>query len=135
MCYNYVMDVKRIQNYWLKNAELKWATAESLYDSEKYADSLFFYHLVIESLLKAVVVQHTLQPAPYTHDLVRLAELAELSIDDEKRLILQDITQFNLECRYPDEKFEFYKRATKDFAVKARKNIETIHLWLKTNFQ
>lgn len=48
---------------------------------------------------------------------------------------LQDITQYNLESRYPDEKFEFYKRATANFTKKALKDIKTIRLWLDSSLQ
>lgn len=117
--------------YWAENSQLKWGTAESLFQSTKFADSLFFYHLAIESLLKALCVKTTKGPAPYTHDLVRLAELCQLTLNESQRKILQDITKYNLEARYPDEKFEFYKGVNARFASDARKNIHTIHLWIK----
>lgn len=45
--------------------------------------------------------------------------------------MLEIITDFNLEARYPDEKFSFYKRCTKEFAETYLNEIEEIKKWLE----
>jgi len=125
------MDIERVAHYWLTNAELKWSTAESLYQSKKYADSLFFYHLAIESLPKARVVRITHVHASHTHDLVELAKRAQTEMSDERCEELKTITTFNLKARYPDEKFEFYQRATEDYARLWIEKINSIKLWIQ----
>lgn len=49
--------------------------------------------------------------------------------------LLETITDFNLEARYPDEKFSFKKRCTKDFAEKYLREIEEMKKWLLEKMQ
>jgi len=62
-------DVEKTVSYWLESAEYDFDTAESLFQIEKYPYALFFGHLALEKLLKALVVKTTRQHAPYTHSL------------------------------------------------------------------
>jgi HEPN domain-containing protein len=50
-------DVEKTISYWLESAEYDLKTADSLFITEKYPYSLFFGHLAIEKLLKALVVK------------------------------------------------------------------------------
>ena len=44
--------------------------------------------------------------------------------------MLDVITTFNIEARYPDYKREFYKRCTKEFASEYNDKIRNLRLWL-----
>jgi len=44
---------------------------------------------------------------------------------------LETITDFNLEARYPDEKFSFRKKCTKEFTGKYLKEIGEVKKWLE----
>ena len=48
-------------------------TAQKLFDSKKYNHSLFFLHLAIEKILKAIFIHKYDTAPPYTHDLIVLA--------------------------------------------------------------
>jgi len=61
---------------------------------------------------------------------VHLAEKASAEVSEEQLELLETITDFNLEARYPDEKFSFKKKCTRDFAEKYLKEIEEIRRWL-----
>lgn len=50
---------------------------------------------------------------PMTHRLIFLAETAEMDLSEKQIELLEIVTDFNLEARYPDEKFSFYKKCTK----------------------
>jgi hypothetical protein len=55
-----------------------------------------------EKVLKAQVVHHTGDLAPRIHNLVRLAELAEIQLSPDQLDLLADMNVFNLEGRYPE---------------------------------
>lgn len=74
------MEQKELVKYWLKTAEHDYETMVGLYRIKRYADCLFFGHIVLEKVLKALVVQTTKKQAPRIHDLVRLQEKAKLSL-------------------------------------------------------
>lgn len=120
--------------YYQESAERDWKTAHQLFDGKNYSYALFFCHLTLEKLLKSFVVEKTDAPAPFIHNLVKLAELAEISIEKEMADSLTEIAEFNIAARYDDEKLAFYKKATKEFAEKYFNITEKIYLWLKDNY-
>ena len=44
--------------------------------------------------------------------------------------LLETVTDFNLETRYPDEKFSFKKKCTKKFTKEYLDQIEVMKKWL-----
>ncbi len=52
---------------------------------------------------------------PRTHNLVYLAEKSGMALSGQQTELLETVNDFNLEARYPDEKFSFYKRCTRTF--------------------
>jgi len=111
-----------------------WEMAERLFKSKDYAYSLFFCHLALEKFLKAAVVVKTNAPAPYTHFLARLAEMAELPINESQIASLKTITRFNISGRYDNEKRTFRKLATKEYAQEYFNITQGLILWLKNNY-
>ncbi|RPJ00465.1 MAG: HEPN domain-containing protein, partial [Deltaproteobacteria bacterium] len=67
-------------------------------------------------MLKAIYANQHDETPPYTHRLVYIAEKIPLDLTEEQIELLETITDFNIEARYPDEKFSFKKRCTKEFA-------------------
>lgn len=109
-------DLDTLVQYWLTNAQEKRATMAHLYEGKRYADALFFGHLVLECALKALVVQATRDHAPRTHNLPKLAAQTGAPFDDAALRLLTEANEFNQEGRYPDHKFSFYKLCTKSYA-------------------
>lgn len=124
-----VVKYNKIQ-YWLKSAEDDWQVGQHLFKNGDYPYSLFFGHLTIEKILKAIYVDRLNDNPPYTHRLIYLAEKASLKLSEEKIKLLETITDFNLEARYPDEKFSFKRRCTKGFAEKYLKKMGAMKTWL-----
>jgi HEPN domain-containing protein len=126
------MDTERIKDYWIVESEYDLKVAWDTFNAGNYSYALFFGHLVIEKILKAIYVNRKKKQAPFIHDLLRLAETLEIRLDQNQRDEFFEITAFNLESRYPDEKRSFRKRCTKDYARKWLIKIEEIHKWLKS---
>ncbi len=109
--------IQQTIRYWLKTAEHDFVTMQALEKTKRYSDALFFGHIVLEKLLKAHVVKATHNHAPYIHDLVRLAALTELQLSTMDTTLLNEVSDFNIRARYPEDKLEFYQRCTKAFAT------------------
>jgi len=77
------MNVKKLQNYWFAGYKDAFLTAEKLYETKRYHHALFFGHLALEKILKAVVDKQTKEQAAATHDLVKLARDTGLEISPE----------------------------------------------------
>ena len=74
--YNLFMDQAQANKtiaYWLESADYDMGVAESLLEKEKFHYALFFGHLCLEKLLKALYVKTTSDHAPVTHSLPLLA--------------------------------------------------------------
>ena len=124
------MDKKQTIQYWLESAEDDWKVSNHLFEKGDYPYSLFFGHLTIEKILKAIYVDKLNESPPYTHRLVFLSEKISLNLTAEQLELLETITDFNMEARYPDEKFSFKKRCTKDFSEKYLNDIQVFREWL-----
>ena len=67
-------------DYWFINAHAKLQTAKTLYTQGHYADCLFFCHLMVEMVLKALIVQKKKQHVPRTHHLPYLASISGIQL-------------------------------------------------------
>lgn len=125
------MNTKKVIKYWRESAQGDFEVAKSLFKLKHYAPCLFFCHLALEKILKGLVIKQIKTHAPYTHDLVYLAELANLDLDSKQRKNLEEITKFNIKARYDSVKIKFYKTCTKSYTQKYFKISNDFYLWLK----
>ncbi len=96
------LDIEQVSSFWITEAEEALQVAEHLMSKADYSYALFFGHLAVEKLLKALFVIRQKQHAPPLHNLLRLARAAGLSMDEEIEDKLITVTAFNIEARYPD---------------------------------
>ena len=75
-----MIDIDKQISFWRNSAEEDLAVARDLVHRNRIRHGLFFAHLALEKALKAHVCCVTQDIAPRLHNLVRLAELAELDI-------------------------------------------------------
>ena len=122
--------------YWIESANHDLDTSNTLFEAGKYDWSLFVGHLVLEKLLKAVYAQNNDNKIPpKLHNLVRLAEISNIEIDEDKKMILDKFNDFNIEVRYPEYKNEFYKLCTKEFAKENVNKIKELYRWIKSQIK
>jgi HEPN domain-containing protein len=67
---------------------------------------------------------------PPIHKLDILASNTKLILSDEQMEFLKKVNEFNIEARYPDKKFSFYKLCTKEFSEKYFFMIKEFYIWL-----
>lgn len=120
-------DQKKLVNYWRETAEHDYETMNGLFHIKRYDAGLFFGHIVLEKMLKAFVAHSTGDHAPFTHNLARLAELSGIEISEKEMEFLRDVNVFNMEARYPEEKLQFYRRCTQEYAEEYREKIESFY--------
>jgi len=116
--------------YWLKTAEHDFEVANHLFETGRYDWCLFISHLVIEKVLKAFWVRDVDDIPPHHHNLLKIAKEARLNLSEEQKLFLDDVTGFNIQVRYPDQKFNFYKLCTKEFTTEKFEKIKELYQWL-----
>ena len=125
------INISEIKLYWISEAEEALTVSEHLFENQDYSYALFFGHLAIEKIIKALYVDHKKEHAPPIHNLQRLAKLAEIPLDEKRNETLVLISAFNIEARYPDLKRSFRKKCTREYTRHQMHAIKEIFQWLK----
>ena len=126
-------EIKEAIEYWRKTAERDYDTMLGLFKIERYPESLFFGHIVLEKTLKGLVVQETGEQAPFTHDLIRLAKLTKISFNKNELDLLKTISAFNIRARYPEQKLKLYKICTEKYTKDKLEKITNLYKFLCQN--
>ncbi len=71
--------------------------------SRRYVYVLFLCQQSLEKLLKAHVTACTGELAPRIHNLVRLADMSSQQFSAEERVLLERLSLYYLQSRYPPE--------------------------------
>ena len=111
-------EIKNAARYWMTIAKRDYETMLGLFRLKRYPECLFFGHIVLEKVLKAMVVTDTKKQPLLTHDLVRLSKLTNLEATEEEIDLLDSVNDFNIRARYPEYKLKIYKTCTKEFTNK-----------------
>jgi HEPN domain-containing protein len=95
--------IEKQTGYWLKSSRQDLRVGGMLLRERKTRHGLFFLHLAMEKLLKALVCKATQKPAPKIHSLPVLADRAGVALQPGQRDFLDRFDEFNIEGRYPNE--------------------------------
>lgn len=130
------MKIQEHIQHWLDSADDDLDTAEKLFAVEKYDWCLFIGHLVLEKALKAHYVHdNENQMPPRIHNLLKLAKETRLVLTEEQALFLNEVSDFNLEVRYPQYKREFREKCTREFCETRFTRIKEYHQWLTSQIR
>ncbi|MBF0423797.1 MAG: HEPN domain-containing protein [Magnetococcales bacterium] len=121
------MDIAKHVLYWKTGSQEDWEVAEQLVASGKSRHGLFFVHLALEKILKGHVCQVQRDIPPRIHNLIRLAELANLTLDAEQTKLFEEINDFNIAGRYAGE---VEPSVTRNDAVVYAKKAHEVLQWL-----
>ncbi len=125
------METEKHIEYWLKSSRFDLQTATDIFESSKNLHfCLYMCHLSIEKILKAIVVKNTNDFPPKSHNLLRLAEIANIPLNEERLVFFEELNQFQLSTRYPDEKFTIYTLATREFTEVKFEKVKEAYKWL-----
>ena len=126
------MTKAEIIQFWKDSSDKDFQTMLHLYDSGDYMWSLFMGHLVVEKLLKAYYISKKDENYPYSHNLLRIAENAEMDLNEEQQTDFSTITGFNLNARYDDYKQSFSKKCTPEFTSIWLEKVKVQRIWIKS---
>lgn len=117
----FMTNINKQIEYWKNSAQSNFETAEILFGAGKYIECMFFCHLTIEKFLKALVVKHTHEIPPKSHDLFYLSKTGKIDLTEEQSKFMQILLKYQLEGRYP----EFYpkppsRELIKDYIYKTK---------------
>ncbi len=88
---------------WVDASRYDLDTAKSLLKSQRYLYVLFMCQQALEKILKACATVKTGGFPPRIHNLARLAELADLDFSEDETKLLERLSLYYLQSRYPPE--------------------------------
>ena len=106
---------------WKDSAVEDLELSDELFESGRNHHSLFFLHLAIEKLLKALHQHQKHEPAPYIHDLSKLAAKVDFDLDTDTQNQLDEITTYNVSARYGWIKKKLFEKSTAEYTEKWKK--------------
>jgi len=125
------MNKEEYIKYWVATAEDDWKSVEALYQAAQYVNSLFFAHLVLEKLAKALWVKNMAENnPPRIHNIVYLLEQADITLTDDQKLFLIKLNDFQLEGRYPDYLGKIYQAYNKERTFEVLETVKEYKSWL-----
>ena len=115
----------------IKSSDEDFDTMLAMFESKRFNWALFIGHLMIEKLLKALYVKVKQDYPPFIHNLLRLAVLSELELNENQKEFLVTVTAFNINARYDDYKMSFQKKCTPEYSNKWITELKNNRLWIK----
>jgi len=97
-----MLNVEKQITYWQESAREDWEVAIELVSINRFRHGLFFAYLALEKILKAYVCKETRDLAPKIHNLIDLAQLANITLTFNQSDIFTEMNSFNIESLYPD---------------------------------
>ena len=119
--------------YWVKIANEDLTIAETMLKNKYRLYTGFMCHQAIEKIFKACYEKLKNETPPYTHDLPRLAKLADFYdlFSEEQKLFLNTINPLNIEARYPDYKEQIAKTLTDERCKNIFNQTKDLLQWIK----
>ena len=123
---------KEVSN-WLDSAQYNLETAEHMFNAGRHIYTVFMCHLALEKTLKAILTEMLNELPPYTHNLNRLIEMANIELPGEYQVFIDELNLQSVPTRYPED----FKKISKEFNRKIagdylRQTKRTMR-WLKQN--
>ena len=105
--------------HWVRTAEDDWLTVEVLLSAGRYPQGLFWLHLTIEKLAKALwIKEHDPDVPPFIHSINRLLTTTSLRLTPAQLATAAELDLLQQETRYPDATSTLYDSLNADEATR-----------------
>ncbi|MBW8333422.1 MAG: HEPN domain-containing protein [Prolixibacteraceae bacterium] len=100
--------------YWAKQVDEDFDCANILYQANHFAQSLFWAHLALEKLTKALwIKKNEGNTPPFVHNLLRLITQTNEYFSEDQLQFINEMNAFQIKGRYPDYAESLEKTITK----------------------
>ena len=119
-----------------QQAQDDFGAAQALQKAGYYGHALFWVHLVMEKMCKALwVYKNNKVDYPYIHNLLRLLKESNVELSEEQIKFYSDVNRFQSKGRYPDTLHEIEATVTKEICEHYFTLTQTEITWLKQQLQ
>ena len=116
--------------HWTEQARYDLDTARAMFDSGRYLYVLFCCQQAVEKTLKALIVKRTSDFPPRLHNLLRLAEIADIKMEPDREDFLGELSGYYIQTRYPEEIQSLAQALDREIAQDALDKTEEVTEWL-----
>lgn len=82
-------------DFWVSQAENDWDAVNTLFVGKNNLQSLFFSHLVVEKLCKALWIKYNIENIPpRTHNLNYILSFTPIKLEDDKSEFILTLNRF-----------------------------------------
>lgn len=122
--------------YWVKQVDEDFDCANVLYQANHFAQSLFWAHLALEKLTKALWIKKNEGNAPpFVHNLLRLITHTNEYFSEEQLQFINEMNAFQIKGRYPDYAESLEKTITKEICKEYLTETKKMILCLQEKLQ
>lgn len=119
-----------IPQKWAERAAYDLDTARAMLESKRYLYVLFCCQQAVEKMLKAIIAQRSQELPPRGHQLVRLAERAQIPLKEEQADFLRELSTHYIQSRYPEEIADISSQVSAQLAQQVVEKTEEVVQWL-----
>ena len=116
---------------WFAQVDYDIATAEQMLHAGRYIYVIFMSHMALEKALKALVTEETQQLPPRTHNLIDLAQRAQVVLSQEQQDFLGKINNTSVVVRYPDDLAAMVSQYPEAIAQDYLERTKELILWVR----
>ena len=121
--------------YWLQLARLDLESARRSLRGESYLHCIFGCQQALDKALKALVVKSTGHAPPRTHNLIRLQDMAGVSLSLSQQQFLSKLSVEYIETRYPGELHDLDEFNNQAAAQEHCQATEALFQWLEAQMK
>jgi HEPN domain-containing protein len=119
-----------LSRQWADQARYDVETADAMLKAGRYLYVLFCCQQAVEKAIKALIVRRTGEFPPRVHNLVRLAEVAQIASDGERIRFLGELSSYYIQSRYPEEIKAADSAVTPELAREVLSKTEPMVTWV-----
>ena len=123
-------------HYWAKQIDDDLDCATAIFFAGHYAQSLFWAHLCLEKMCKALWIKNNDgNTPPFVHNLLKIATQTKEFFTEEQLQFFADMNTFQIRGRYPDYAHSFEntidKKTAEKYLNQTKKTIECLQQMLQ----
>ena len=127
------MDLDKVK-YWSDVSDYDFDTADAMLRTGRYLYVGYMCHQTLEKIFKAYWCSKKEESAPYSHNLINLAQSCGLGLllTEEQKAFISEIMPMNIEARYPSYKESISSALSKEKCKEILSKTKEMQQWVKT---
>ena len=120
--------------YWTDLSDYDLDTADAMFRTGRWLYVGYMCHQTLEKAFKAYWCSKKEEPAPYSHNLINLAQSCGLGqlLSEEQRVFISEIMPMNIEARYPSYKDSISSALSEAKCKDILEKTKEMQQWVKT---